>query len=221
MNALGLYLRERCAQRGLSMSELARRAGKSRQTLLTISTTTGRLPAMETLVELALVLELHPLRLVQLVFEDFAMPKRHSQAFKQRGDKSVFVADVTVPDGQVMAPGTRFTKTWAMQNVGTVAWENRVLACVDDEVVVSSLSGERLTIAERLRPLRDRVEVPYTAPGATVLLSVEFKTPSTPGSCVSYWKSFFADGRACFPGSVGLSCYVRVVTMRSTGDALG
>src|SRR5574341_1656102 len=33
-------------------------------------------------------------------------------------DKSVFVSDVTIPDGTVMSPGQKFTKTWLMQNAG-------------------------------------------------------------------------------------------------------
>ena len=122
MNAFSRYLRERCAQHGLSSSELARRAGKSRQTLLSISTAGGRLPAIETLVDPALVLQVHPLRLMQLVFEDMPLLARQSKAFKQRGDKSAFVADVTIPDGRLVMTGSSFTKTWAVQNMGTVPW---------------------------------------------------------------------------------------------------
>ncbi len=221
MNALGQYMRERCAQRGLTSSELARRAGKSRQTLLSISTAGGRLPAIETLVDLALVLEVHPLRLMQLVFEDMPLPTRQSNAFKQRGDKSAFVADVTIPDGQLVMTGSSFTKIWAVQNVGTVPWEGRTLVCVDEELVVTSRTGDRLVIAQRLRPAVQRFAVPYTAPGATVEMSVDFKAPPSPGTCVSYWKSYFADGRLCFPTAVGLSCCVRVISARAAGDGVG
>ena len=65
MNALGRYLRERCAQRGFFSSELARRASRCRQTLLIIRTAGGCLPAIETLVDLALVLDVHSLRLMR------------------------------------------------------------------------------------------------------------------------------------------------------------
>ena len=37
-------------------------------------------------------------------------------------DKAQFIADVTVPDGTVFAPGATFTKTWRLKNVGTCAW---------------------------------------------------------------------------------------------------
>ena len=221
MNALGRYLRERCAQRGLSSSELARRAGKSRQTLLSISTDGGRLPAIETLVDLALALDVHQLRLMQLVFEDMPLPTRQSNAFKQRGVKSAFVADVTIPDGQVVMTGSSFTKTWAVQNMGTVPWKGRTLVCVDEELVVTSMTGDRLVIAQRLQPAVQRVAVPYNAPGAIVELSVNFKAPPSPGACVSYWKSYFADGRLCFPTAAGLSCCVRVISARAAGDGVG
>ena len=35
---------------------------------------------------------------------------------------SVFVADVTIPDGTPVNIGESFTKTWSIQNVGTCAW---------------------------------------------------------------------------------------------------
>ena len=114
--------------------------------------------------------------------------------------------------------GRLLTKTWAVQNMGTVSWEGRSLVCVDEELVVTSLAGEHLVIAQRLQPAVKRIAVPYTAPGGIVEMSVVFKAPPSPGTCVSYWKSYFADGSPCFPASVGLSCCVRVMSARSTGD---
>ena len=37
-------------------------------------------------------------------------------------DKPVFVADVTIPDNTVIAPGTTFTKTWRVRNDGNCTW---------------------------------------------------------------------------------------------------
>ncbi|RVU43756.1 NBR1-Ig-like domain-containing protein [Rubrivivax rivuli] len=221
MNALGRYLRDRCKELGLTSSELARRSGKSRQTILSAGTHGGGLPAIETLVQLALVLKVHPLRLMQLVFEDLELPARQQQAYRQRGDKSAFVADVTIPDGHPVMVGSTFTKTWAVQNVGSVPWEDRYLNCMDDELLVMTKSGERLVVAQRLRPTVQQVAVPYTAPGAIVELSVDFRAPDAPGTCVSYWKSHHADGRLCFPKAVGLSCCVSVISSRAAGDELG
>lgn len=220
-NALGRYMRGKAKDLGLSMAEVARQSGKSRQTLHSIGEVGGRLPELETLIEIAVVLGVHPLRLIHLIFEDYHLPPRHEHQYTERGDKSIFLADVTIPDGTVVLAGSRFTKTWEVQNVGTVAWEGRYLQCMDEEIVVSSRSGEEMRITEPLQPSTDRIQVPLTKPGDVVRMSVDFTAPSLPGTCVSYWKSFFADGRACFPDSVGLTCKVRVLTMASTSTTPG
>ena len=216
MNALGRFLRSRTRELGISLSELARRSGKSRQTLHSLSVNGERLPEIETLIDLALSLDVHPMRLLHLVFDDYQFPLKQAREFKERGDKTIFLADVTIPDGEVVLAGSRFTKIWEVQNVGTAVWENRFLACMDSEIVVSSLAGERLTVTQRLRPSVERIAVPCTPPGDIVRMSVDFVAPSLPGTCVSYWKSVFADGGYCFPNSVGLTCKVRVISMRPT-----
>jgi hypothetical protein len=107
------------------------------------------------------------------------------------GDVSKFVADVTVPDGSVVAPGRQFVKTWEIRNVGTVAWSGRYL--------------ERQPGPDGA-PCRtpDRVPVPATAPGASVRVSVEVDPPSTPASCKVYWKMVDGQGRAFFPKARGV-----------------
>src|SRR5512143_478849 len=37
-------------------------------------------------------------------------------------DKASFVSDVTIPDGTVIKPGEKFTKTWRIYNSGTCNW---------------------------------------------------------------------------------------------------
>jgi transcriptional regulator with XRE-family HTH domain len=216
MNALGKYIRTRASEQSLSLSEVCRRAGTSRQTLYALSVPRARLPDLETLTAIALALDVHPIRLVQLVFEDHRLPNKLQRTQVDRGDRSIFVRDVTVPDGEVVYAGTRFTKVWEVQNVGTVAWERRHLECVDDDIVVYAQTGEVLRITEPLRPAQRRIEVPFTAPGAVVQLSVDFEAPRLPCTCFSYWKSFFEDGTPCFPEAVGLSVKVRVVAMSPT-----
>jgi transcriptional regulator with XRE-family HTH domain len=213
MNALGRYLRSRAAEIGISMAELARQSRKSRQTLHAISSSGGRIPEIDTLAQLALVLRVHPLQLILLVFDDYPLPAAQRRKFRARGDQSILVADVTVAHGEAVLSGSRFTKTWEIQNVGTVPWEGRYLRCMDDEIVVSSLQGEALHITERLKPTTNRIAVPFTTPGGIARLSVDFQAPTLPGTCVSYWKSVFADGSFCFPASVGLTCKVRVISM--------
>ena len=217
LNALGQYLRSRTSDLGITLTELAKRAGKSRQTLYALSEAGARLPEIETLIDLALVLQVHPLYLIHLVFDDYKLPVKQERKYAERGDRSVFLADVTIPDGTVVLAGSEFTKVWDVQNVGTVPWEGRTLRCLDEEVIVYSRSREILRIAEPLQPKVDQVPVPYTPPGGIVRLAVTFTAPSIAGSCVSYWKSFFADGTPCLPDALGLYVKVRVVSMNTTG----
>ncbi len=37
-------------------------------------------------------------------------------------NNSVFVADTTIPDGTVLAPGQSFTKKWELRNIGSCKW---------------------------------------------------------------------------------------------------
>lgn len=219
MNELGRYIRARSKERAISLSELARRTGLSRQTLHAIGEAGGRLPEMETVVKLAVELAVHPMQLFHLVFEDFRLQPKFERQHRERGDRSIFLADVTIPDGTVVAPCARFTKTWEVQNVGTTPWEGRVLRCMDEDLSVSrrSVSGEdgHVRVTDRLRPSAHTIPVPYTEPCGVARMSVDFEAPRLPGTCLSYWKSFFADGTLCFPESVGLTCKVRVLSMVS------
>jgi transcriptional regulator with XRE-family HTH domain len=209
------FVRERASAEKLSLADLARKAGKSRQTLYALAEVDEHLPELQTLVDVALVLGVHPLRLIHLVFEDHKLPIKQSREHKERGDQSIFRADITIPDGTVVMAGTTFTKVWEVQNLGTVAWENRFLVCVDDNIEVrSGQSGKPLRVTEKLTPTVAKIPVPYTAPGGIVRLAVEFKAPSLPCTVMSYWKSTFEDGTMCLPNSVGLSCVVRVISMR-------
>jgi transcriptional regulator with XRE-family HTH domain len=216
LNALGIYARQRAAEIGLSMAEVARRAGFSRQTLHTLSNSSARLPEMDTLVKLALALRVHPLRLIHLAFENYQLPAGLDNTAKPQGDASIFVADVTIPDGTLVHAGARFTKVWAVQNIGSVPWLGRRLVCVDDDIQVNSLAGQPLPMAQRLRPMAPFIEVPDTPPGAVVQMAIDFEAPRVPATYVSYWKSFNADGRMCFPEATGLSCLVRVISMASS-----
>jgi len=215
MNALGHYIRQRAKELGLSLAEISRQAGKARATLYAVGQLDGRLPELETLIDIALVLQVHPLRLIHLVFEDYKLPIKQTREHKQRGDKSIFRADVTIPDRSEVIAGSRFTKIWEVQNIGTVAWEGRTLRCVDDELIVYSRAGELLIIAQPLKPVAAQVPVPYTPPGGIARLSVQFTAPRLPCSCLSYWKSYAADGTPCFPNSAGLWVKVQVVSMSS------
>lgn len=103
-------------------------------------------------------------------------------------NNSVYVADVTIPDNTVMAPGEAFTKTWRIKNNGTCTWGE------DFELVF--LSGTDMG--------EDDVAVGQTIiPERTVDLSVALIAPATPGQYTAYFQLTDADGVA-----FGVSVYV-------------
>ena len=213
------YIRRRANELGLSRTDIADRAQISRQTLYSLTQIPQRLPDLKTIVSLADVLHVHPLRLLNLVFDDVPMATPVVNAHK-RGDHSAFVQDVTCADGSLVLVGQRFSKTWELQNVGKVIWENRFLRCVDEEVMIYTRSGETLLVANSLVPDKTQVPVPYTKPGDKVQVTVEFTAPNQPCTVMSYWKTVFEDGTHCFPKSVGTWVQVRVMAVAASAHAL-
>jgi hypothetical protein len=88
-------------------------------------------------------------------------------------NNSVFVADVTIPDGTVLAPGQAFTKTWRVRNTGTCTWGT------DEELVFVRGEAMAKTIT---------IAIPATAPGAMADLSIAMTAPATPGIHIADWR---------------------------------
>lgn len=116
-------------------------------------------------------------------------------------DNSVFVSDVTIPDGTNMTPGQSFTKTWKLQNTGTCPWTT--------SYKVTFLSGNQMS----------GVASPITvdvAPGSSADISVAMVAPATAGDAVGYWKLSNASNT-----QFGTSFYVQIKVggSASTGTA--
>jgi hypothetical protein len=97
-------------------------------------------------------------------------------------DVMTFVSDVTVSDGEEIAAGTAFTKTWSLQNSGTCDWGPGY------QVIFSS--GDQMGGASA---------TPITAPitvGATGNVSVELVAPAAAGTYTGYWAIANAAGQA-------------------------
>jgi hypothetical protein len=92
----------------------------------------------------------------------------------QGGDRAIFVADVTIPDGSVIAPGASFTKTWKLQNAGSSTWTT--------SYSFEYISGEKMGTVTSVS-LKQSV-----APGAQIDISVDMVAPTSNGSYQSYWK---------------------------------
>ncbi len=209
--SLDSYIRNRANALGLKLTEMCKLAKISRQSFYALNEMPEKLPDLKTIIRLADVLQVHPLRLLHLVFDKVPINKAAKRPM--RGDESAFIADVTYPDGTLVLPKQTFTKVWELQNVGKVAWENRFLQCMDDEIVVTTRTGEVLELGENLRPHSTKVPVPFTAAGDTVKISVRFTATKQPMTVLSYWKLVFEDGSLCFPTGVGVWCKVRVTTL--------
>lgn len=88
-------------------------------------------------------------------------------------DDARFEADVTVPDGETVAAGTRFVKTWRVRNSGASAWgPGYALAFAAD----NRMNGP------------DSVPLPAALPGETVEVSVALEAPLAPGLHSSGWR---------------------------------
>lgn len=77
-------------------------------------------------------------------------------------NKLVYVADVTIPDNTVMAPGQSFTKTWRVQNTGSCPWTNSYKFSL---IGGDALGGQTLTLPQTINPTTQyEISVPMTAP---------------------------------------------------------
>ena len=222
-DTLHTYIRHRAAQLGLSLSALCRQAAISRHTLYALERAPRKLPSLTTLVALSQALDVHPMRLLQFVFD--LVPIKPEQRRAASGDRSAFVDDVTFPDGAVVSPGQRFQKIWALQNVGSVPWQGRALVCQDDELVIYDARNGQVLLSPGLQPDQRHLPLPDVAPGGMLHAALWFTAPSQPCTVVSYWKMVDADGALCFPGATGLWLMVKVmgigaVAMMGRGKSL-
>ena len=119
------------------------------------------------------------------------------QSIANQEDSTLFIEDVTIPDGTPIPINTKFEKIWRVKNTGTVVWKDRYL--------------KRITPASSLVcSSPDMVPIPETLPGETIDISVTFTTPYLPGSCRTDWKTTDKDGNLYFPDKHGLYSIVIV-----------
>jgi hypothetical protein len=90
------------------------------------------------------------------------------------------VADVNFPDGSVLQPGAKFTKTWRLKNVGSCAWNT------DYQLVF--FSGEKMGASSSAKFPKN------VAIGETVDISINLTAPTSAGSYRGYWMFKNADG---------------------------
>jgi len=103
------------------------------------------------------------------------------------GDRSRFIADITIPDGTKVQTGQTFEKIWEIQNAGTVVWRDRYLQ--RDDLPIDSDTCQT----------PERIPVGDTLPNERVKIHVRVTAPTTPGTCMVKWKMVDKQGRLLFP----------------------
>lgn len=107
-----------------------------------------------------------------------------------------FVDDVTIPDGTVFTPGSEFTKTWRLKNVGSCTWTTAY------DLIFSG--GDKLDGPSA-------VDFPgNVAPGDVIDLSVDLTAPDDEGSYRGNWKLRDGAGNVFGLGKAGAAFYVDI-----------
>lgn len=91
-----------------------------------------------------------------------------------------YLADLTIPDGEIVAGGTQIDKQWQVQNEGTCNWDSRY----------------RLKLVGGFPPLGAEPEqalFPARA-GSTATIQILFIAPVEPGVYRSAWQAYDPDG---------------------------
>ena len=111
-------------------------------------------------------------------------------------NEAKFEADVTIPDGTVLSPGTTFVKTWRLRNTGACTWTTSY-----DLVFVS---GDRLGASEV-------IDMPANVINGQVIdLPVTMVAPAGSGSYRGNWKLRDASGILFGVGKTSSTFYVDI-----------
>ena len=95
-------------------------------------------------------------------------------------DSSVYVSDVTIPDGTVVDAGKKFVKTWAIMNKGTCTWNT--------SYKLTQIDGDDMGGT----PTPLTISVP---PGQQVQISVNLIAPTKAGNYTAGWQMQNAQGQ--------------------------
>ncbi len=118
-----------------------------------------------------------------------------------------FVADVTVPDGTVYAPGTAFNKIWRLKNTGTCSWDGRFdIAFESGELMGAPKFGDLTAVI---------------IPGQMVDFSVPMVAPSVEWKYIGKWMLVNADGVRFGVGDEGKNPFWVAITVKGPSSASG
>jgi len=112
-------------------------------------------------------------------------------------DVAGFVADITIPGGMELAPGTVFTKTWSLRNGGTCTWNSDYQIYFYSGSQLDGPSSQDLTDGE-------------VDPGDSVEVSVELVASDDVGNYIGYWALKNDSGDPFGIGTYGEPFYVDI-----------
>lgn len=102
-----------------------------------------------------------------------------------------YVTDLTIPDGQPVAAGNTFTKSWRIKNTGTCPWTTD---CSFAFVSGSQMNGKNYYFPTTVYP------------GNTIDISIDMTAPSAAGTYQGNWQLMTPQGKA-----VGYQLWVQIV----------
>lgn len=120
-----------------------------------------------------------------------------TQALGDECSNNVFEGDVTIPDGEIIAPGTDFQKIWKIRNTGNCIW--------DDGYTLVYIGGS----TPNLDPYNfefKKVE-DFVSSGEAINIGINLTTPCTPGKYEGHWR--MRNDKGYYFGTI-LSVYVEV-----------
>jgi hypothetical protein len=115
-------------------------------------------------------------------------------------DVAEFSTDVTIPDGTVFDPDTKFTKTWRLYNNGTCTWNSRYK--------LYFVSGDRMS-----GPESQSLTSVLVPPGTSIDVSVELRAPQEEGTYRGNWALKNARGVEFGVGPASKPFYVEIVVV--------
>ena len=119
-------------------------------------------------------------------------------------NRAEYVADLTIPDGTILAPGASFMKRWSVKNTGSCTWNSSYkFVFMDGDVLggafVYNFPG-------------------FAAPKDTVEIPVQLYAPTATGAYKGYWKIQAPDGTIFGVGPEDQSLWVSIVVGSGTPE---
>jgi len=95
-----------------------------------------------------------------------APPVGATAALGDACNNSIYIADVTIPDGTVLKPGEDFKKVWQFRNTGSCTWdEGYALVFIGGDTAIDPVNYEIKDKKDFIGPGEDaEFDIPLTAP---------------------------------------------------------